>query len=321
MLRFYMPNRYDFGFVKLRDISNEVLLASTSKSLFDPEYYDVLLRFNSNFVYTNRNFGTNSLQGFTGSNYSSSNFGQFLQTYQALFDQFTSNSQIVNSIQSNVQSNINNFIQNDLKYILPSNALTRQRFTDPILFQILWKSALSPNFLVLDDEWGLGWNLGFAKKDTGFSTIQTGDSFYKIQQDFIYLRLNQEFNINRIDAGGKENYQETRESTGTTNQYYMKLLLTNFGGNSTTFIHNPILFNPPLNRLTKLTFQWLYPNGTIIDNGDAEWNATVNIQERIEVPSIPDKMPFQPADPKTGLPAPLPPGFQIPKKKPEEEKK
>ena len=321
MLRFYMPNRYDFGIVKLRDISNEVLLSSNVPNEFSPGYLNTLRQFNSNFVYINKNFGSNSVQGFTGSNYSSSNFGQFLQTYRALYQQFLSNSAIINTIQSNVNSNINAFIQNDLKYILPASALSRQRYTDPILFQILWRSALTPNFLVLDDEWGLGWNLGYAKKDTPFSTIQTGDSFYKIQQDFIYLRLNQEFNINRIDAGGKENYQTSRESTGTTNQYYCKLLLTNFGGNSTTFIHNPITFNPPLNRFTKLTFQWLYPNGTIIDNGDAEWNATVNIQERIEVPTIPDKMVFQPADPKTGKPAPLPPGFQIPKQTPEEQKK
>ena len=319
MLRFYMPNRYDFGFVKLRDISDEVILASNSPSLFSPGYLNTLQGFNSNFVYTNKNFGSNSLQGFTGSNYSSSNFGDFLKTYKGLYDQFLSNSAIINTIQSNVQSNINAFIKNDLKYILPNSALLRQRYTDPILFQILWKSGLSPNFLLLDDEWGLGWNLGYAKKDTGFSTIHTGDSFYKIQQDFIYLRLNQEFNINRIDAGGKENYQQSRESTGTTNQYYCKLLLTNFGGNSTTFIHNPITFNPPLNKFTKLTFQWLYPNGSIIDNGDAEWNATVNIQERIEVPTIPDKMAFQPADPKTGKPAPLPAGFQ--EVKPSQEQK
>ena len=57
-------------------------------------------------------------------------------------------------------------------------------------------------------------------------------------------------------------------------------------------------------------FQWLFPDGTIIDNGDAEWNATVNIMERMEIPQIPDKMLFQPADPKTGKPVALPKGFQ-----------
>ncbi len=309
-LRFNMPNRYDFGFVRFQDIMDEVPLSITSRNLFNPAYYTILNQFNSNFVFSSRNFGSNTLQGYTGSNISSISFSNFMVQYSTIFAQFTSTSQVVNSIQSNIQSNINQFIQNDLQYILPSNALTRQRYTDPLLFQIRWKSALSPKFLLLDDEWGLGWNLGYDKQDTPFSTVQTGNSFFKIQQDFIYLRLNTEFNINRMDAGGKENYREGREPTGTTNQYYCKLLLTNFGGNATTFIHNPITFNPPLNRLTKLTFQWLFPDGTIIDNGDAEWNATVNIVERMEIPQIPDKMLFQPADPKTGKPAPLPKGFQ-----------
>jgi len=309
-LRFYMPNRYDFGFVRFQDIMDEVPLSQTERNLFNPSYYTILNAFNSNFVFSSRNFGSNTLQGYTGSNISSISFSNFMVQYSTIFAQFTSTSQVVNTIQSNIQSNINQFIQNDLQYILPSNALQRQRYTDPLLFQIRWRSALSPKFLLLDDEWGLGWNLGYDKVDTPFSTVQTGSSFFKIQQDFIYLRLNPEFNINRMDAGGKENYREGRESTGTTNQYYCKLLLTNFGGNATTFIHNPITFNPPLNRLTKLKFQWLFPDGTIIDNGDAEWNATVNIIERMEIPQIPDKMLFAPADPKTGKPAPLPKGFQ-----------
>jgi hypothetical protein len=309
-LRFYMPNRYDFGFVRFQDIMDEVPLSVTSRNLFNPAYYTILNQFNSNFVFSTRNFGSNTLQGYTGSNISSISFSNFMVQYSTIFAQFTSTSQVVTTIQSNIQSNINQFIQNDLQYILPSNALTRQRYTDPLLFQIRWKSALTPKYLLLDDEWGLGWNLGYDKVDTPFSTVQTGSSFFKIQQDFIYLRLNPEFNINRMDAGGKENYREGREPTGTTNQYYCKLLLTNFGGNATTFIHNPITFNPPLNRLTKLQFQWLFPDGTIIDNGDAEWNATVNVVESMEVPKIPDKMLFQPADPRTGNPAPLPKGFQ-----------
>jgi hypothetical protein len=218
----------------------------------------------------------------------------------------------VNTIQSSLQGNINAFIATDLQYILPASALTRQRYTDPLLFQIQWKTQLSPNFLQVEDEWGLGWNLGYEKRDTDFSTVHTGTSFFKIQQDFIYLRLNPEFNINRLDAGGKENYRQGRETTGITSQYYCKLLLTNFGGNATTFIHNPVTFNPPLGRLTKLQFQWLYPNGVVIDNNDAEWNVSVNIVERMEIPEVPDKMIFTPADPRTGQPAELPKGFAAP---------
>ena len=314
MMRFFLPMRYDFGYVTLRDISNEVLtIAGPQGSNFSPNYSNALLSFNSNFIYTNKNFGSNALQQISGSNYTCSNFGQFLAQYAALQTQFLSNSAILTGIQSAVTSNINGFIQSNLPYILPSSALNRQRYTDPLLFSILWKSALSPKFAPLEDEWGLGWNLGFAKEDTPFSTVHTGSTFFKIQQDFVYLRLNPEFNINRVDAGGKEKYAETREPTGITNQYYCKLLLTNFGGNATTFIHNPVSFNPPLPRLTKLQFQWLFPDGTIIDNIDAEWNMTVNITEKVVSNNIPEFIPFTPADPKTGQPATLPKGFQLPK--------
>jgi hypothetical protein len=309
MTRFYLPNRYDFGFVRFQDLIDEIAIASNSPTEFSSEYLAALRSFNSTFVFSNLNFG---IQGYVGSNYSSSNFGDFLQIYRSTFISYSNTSNIVSGVQSNLQSSINGFIANDLKYILPSSATSRQRYTDSLLFDIMWNTNLSSNFRKFDDEWGLGWNLGFAKKDTGYSTIHIGDSFFKIQQDFIYLRLNPEFNINRMDAGGKENYRDGRESTGTTNQYYCKLLLTNFGGNSTTFIHNPITFNPPLNRLTRLSFQWVYPNGAIIDNNDAEWNMTVNIIERLELPVLPDKMAVQPADPKTGKPAPLPPGFAAP---------
>ncbi len=310
MLRFYLPNRYDFGFISLRDLSSEVILAQTNPDEFNPSYKNALSSFNSSFTFTNRTFGSNAASGFLGSNFTSQNFGDFLRQYTNIYNLFVTNSVTLSNIQGALQSNINNFITNDLKYILPNSALTRQRYTDPLLFQILWRSNLKPNFLILDDEWGLGWNLGFPKEDTTFKTVHTGNTFYKIQQDFIYLRLNQEFNINKMDAGGKENYRSSREATGTTNQYYCKLLLTNFGGNATTFIHNPITFNPPLAKLNKLQFQWLYPNGQIIDNIDAEWNCTVNVEERMEIPQIPDKMFFLPANPRTGKPAELPKGFQ-----------
>lgn len=311
MMRFYLPNRYDFGFVTLRDLSNEVILASNIPIEFNPVYRTNLLLFNSNFIFTNKNFGSNPTQGFTGSNLTSASFGDFMRQYENYYRTFLSNSAVLTEIQSALKTSINNFIQTDLKYILPESALTRQRYNDPLLFQLLWKTELSPTKEVLDDEWGLGWNLGFAKRDTGFATTFTASSFYKIQQDFIYLRLNPEFNINRMDAGGKENYRTTREPTGITNQYYCKLLLTSFGGNATTFIHNPISFNPPLARLTKLQFQWIDANGVLITNDDSEWNMTVNITEKVETASIPEKMEYTPGGPQE--PAPIPKDFAAPK--------
>ena len=290
MMRFYLPNKYDFGFVRFTDISNEVVLAtSTITEEFAPGYLKTLLEFNSNFVFTNENFGSNTTQGFPGCNLSSSNFGDFLNQYQGFYSTFSTNTYILSNIQSNVKASMNQFVVKDMQYILPSTAVTRQRYTDPLLFQILWKSQLSPAFVTLDDEWGLGWNLGFPKQDTGFATIHTAPSFYKITEDYIYLRLNPEFNINRMDAGGKENYKITREPSGITNQYYCKLLLTSFGGNATTFIHNPISLAPPIFRLAKLEFQWIDTTGAIINNNDCEWDMVINIVEAVDMVPIPPR--------------------------------
>jgi hypothetical protein len=313
MMRFYLPNRYDFGFVRLRDIATEIPSAIISATNFSPLYRETLLQFNSNFVFTTRNFGSNAAQGIAGSNITSTNFGDFLRQYHTYYNLFYTKSETLATINSNVKISINNFINSNLPYILPSDAISRQRFTDPILSRILWRENLTPNYIGLDDEWGLGWNIGYDKKDTSYSTSHTGDSFFKIQQDYIYLRLNPEFNINGMDAGGKEDYKTSREPSGTTRQYYCKLLLTSFGGNATTFIHNPIKFNPPINRITNLQFQWIDSKGVIIDNDDSEWNMTVNLTERSDISSIPPKMEFKVADPKTGEPAPLPANFQAPK--------
>jgi len=112
--------------------------------------------------------------------------------------------------------------------------------------------------------------------------------------------------MNGLDTGSKENYSTSREPTGSTKQYYCKLLLTSFGGNATTFIHNPITFNPPLNRITNLHFQWLDSKGTIINNNDCDWSMTVTVTEHYEMPQIPLSMPFitmSESGPSSGKPA------------------
>lgn len=290
-MRFYLPNQYDFGYTRLRDISDEIVLGITAPhpNNFSPKYLTNLLAFNNDFVFSNKIFGVNQSIGFPGVSMSSSNFGDFINQYKTLFSTLSTNEMIIYDVQSTTTGLINNFISTELKYILPPNALIRQRYTDPILFKINWASQLSPNYLQLVDQWGIGWNLGYAKQDTGYAMIHTAPSFYKIQDDYIYLRLNPEFNINRMDSGSKENYTLTREPGGTTNRYYAKLLLTSFGGNATTFIHNPVDLTPPINRLSKLEFQWIGPDGLVINNNDAEWDMVVNITEKADVIPLEDR--------------------------------
>jgi hypothetical protein len=151
------------------------------------------------------------------------------------------------------------------------------------LFSILWNSTLPPQFANLEDQWGLGWNLGYNKEDTPYDVIQSATSFYKILDDYIVLRLNEEFDVNRVDTTAKENIAATLESTGQTKAYYGKLLLAPFGSYAQTMIMNPITFNPPLGRLDKLTFTWYDITGNVIDNSDCEWNAVVQIVENMDI--------------------------------------
>ncbi len=293
MLRFSAPNEYDFGHVKFTDISNEIFLYPSTTNLFNSNYGNMLLAFNSNFVFDSNGkvFGSNIIQGYNGSNFSNiTGFGDFLQEFIGIYNVYNSNVQLLSSINSAVQSNINAFITTDLQYILPPNALQRQRYTDPIIYSILWKSALPPQYENLEDNWGLGWNLGYDKVDTTYDTTHTAQSFYKILDDYINLKLNPEFDMNRMDTGAKENLSATLEPTGSLKAYYGKLLLAPFGSYAQTIISNPITFQLAIPRMEKVTFTWTDNIGTTINNNDCEWNVVIQIVESLE-PGRPAQQP------------------------------
>jgi hypothetical protein len=291
LLRFNMPQRYDFGFVRLRDLSNEPLFAVANPGQFNPTYFTALSNFNSNFILSNVNFGYNPTQNIAGSNITSVGFGDFLNQYTRLFNIYNSNVQVINQITSNVNSNMTSFINTYLTYILPDYAKARQNFTEPITFSILWRSALTPLYLRAETDWGLGYNLGYAKEDTPYASIARAPSFYKILDDYIYLRMNIEYDMNRMDFGGKENLKETTDSTGQIQGYNAKLLLNTFGSYAQTMIQNPVYFNPPLLKLDKLTFQWFDVAGTLITNTECDWNAAIQLVEDVPTVNIKGKNP------------------------------
>lgn len=311
MLRFYLPKRYDFGFATFSDMTHEVSIIDSQANSFNPVYRNTLSLFNKEFSIT-KIFGSNAIAGLPGSNITTTSFSNFLETYRTLNLTFADDYILLTKVQASIKNSMNNFMTSNLQYILPSNALTRNQFTDPLTSRILWKDNLTPTYAALDDMWGLGWNLGFNKENTPFSTSHMANSFFKIQDDFIYLRLSPELNLNAMDQGKKEDYGTSREGSGITKKYYCKLLLTNFGGNATTFIHNPVKFTPPINSLSKLQFQWIDSTGAIIDNNDSEWSMTINITESVptQPPAITTTATFQPANPATAAPAALPKGFQ-----------
>jgi hypothetical protein len=283
LLRCSLNNRYDFGYVTMTDISNEVVTAATLSNLFNPDYYAQLLGFDYNFIFgpSGHVFGANTVQGFNGSNFSNvTGFGDFYNQFVGLYTQYNSQVTLVQTINSNVQQSLSNFIATDLQYILPSTATNRQRYTDPLTFSIKWKSALFPQFAKLEEEWGLGWNLGFPKLDTPYDTVQQANTFYKILDDFINLRLNPEFDMNRMDTGQKENLAASQETTGATKAFHAKLLLANFGSYAQTLISNPLSFSPPIGRMDKLTFNWVDVTSATIDNADCEWNMVIQVVEQ-----------------------------------------
>ncbi len=315
LMRFNLPQRYDFGFVRLRDLSNEWVDLSNNPGVFNPTYYTALSNFEYAFRFTNRNFGYNPTQNIAGSNITSTGFGYFLNLYTQLYGVYSSNVQIINQITSNVNSNMFTFIEDYLTYVLPDYAKTRQNFTEAITFSILWRSALpggglqqvgqlpsnqvllgrgcsiTPNYLEIEDDWGLGYNLGFAKVDTPYATIQRAPSFFKILDDYIYLKLNVQYDMNKMDFGGKENLKETTDSTGQINGYNGKLLLNTFGSYAQTIIQNPVYFNPPILRLEKLTLQWYDTAGAIIQNSECDWNAAIQFVEDVPKVNLKGKNP------------------------------
>ena len=293
LMRFNLPQRYDFGFVRIRDLSNEWVDLSNNPGVFNPSYYSALSNFEFAFRFSNVNFGYNPTQNIAGSNITSTGFGYFINLYSRLFSLYNSNVQVINTITNNVNSNIQQFIQDYLVYVLPDYAQTRQNFTEAVQFSILWRSAAPPKYIGTgctsiqlneEDDWGLGYNLGFLRVDTPYATIQRAPTFFKILDDYIYLKMNVEYDMNKMDFGGKENLKETTDSTGQINGYNGKLLLNTFGSYAQTIIQNPVYFNPPILRLEKLTIQWFDITGAIISNTECDWNAAIQLVE--EVPKI-----------------------------------
>lgn len=297
LTRFYLPGRYDFGFITLFDLMQEaqqtVLVDLSGSALVNPSYFNALLLYNNAFKITS-NFGNNSVPGFGGSNLTFTGFSNFMIQYRNFYTSGLSNANLLNTITGNVLSNLRAWIQQYLGNILPSYVLQRDNFTQSLTFSILWESALTPQRRALDDDWGLGYNLGYAKVDTPYSTVQRATSFFKILEDFIYLRLNQEFTMNRMDTCSREDLSITHEPTGATNQYAAKLLLAPFGNYATVLVQNPINFNPVLTSLDRLSFQWVDTANVTIDNDECEWNAVVQIQEQVTSPRVGSTIPQPP---------------------------
>lgn len=279
LLRFYLPERYDFGYISLNDLSGEILVVSTVINV-NPEYKNVLQAFHASFS-TTKVFGSTGLPGFSGSNISSSNFGDFLNQYNKINSTINAGSYIASTVNGYVTAAQSNLITGDLRYILPAYLTNRQRVTDPLEFRIPFSTVISSSNARVQ-EYGLGYNLGFPCEDTGFNTSQRASSFFKILDDYIYLRMNPEYNMNRLDISQPENFSETRDTTAQTQLYNCKLILNNFGTYATTFVQNPVNFSPAIGKLDKLSFYLYNSAGNLINNNECEWTGAIQIVEKVE---------------------------------------
>jgi hypothetical protein len=294
LIRFVLPNRYDFGYPTQLDLITEIALWSNSPQLFNSNYGSVLSNFNNSFIQSNSYFGLGLLANFGGSNYDTSNFQGFASNVSTIYSSYQSNANLLSNITATVNSNIVVYMSTQLSNFLPPSAWQRQNFTGPLVFSLLWKNSLLPQYANLTEDWGLGYNLGYAKKDTPFSTYHKAESFYKILEDYIYLRMNPEWQLNRIDTTFREDFNITRDSTGSVQNFLGKLILNNFNTFSQTFIFNNQSFNPPIGRLESVYFQWADFAGQQIDNNDCEWTATLVITEQVSKASTRSTIPALP---------------------------
>jgi len=286
ILRIKAPNRLDYGFITMSNLFLEVSNVYTSLvSNYNPAYATTLSNFDQQFIMSNRYFGGGAIPGFLGFPITTSNtngpyFSNFISQISNYYATYLLNQAIISAIDSNANSNFSNYLNTYWSNILPTYAIQRQNVTDPIPFSLLFLSSIPDGrFKSLDEGWGIGWNLGFPKADTPYDTVQVANSFYKIFEDYIFLRLNPEQGMNRVDYTSREHLDRSLVTQGTIQTYYGKLLLNNFGSYGTTFIGNPIDFNPPISQLDKLQIQWLDSTGNVLSNADCEWNAALHITE------------------------------------------
>lgn len=296
MMRFQMTNRYDYGFISANDLFGEIstIKGAAGTTLdYNPEYLLSTSNFNTYFSTTTMTMGLNISPAltFTG-------FSTYHSSMRGIYSRYTSNLEIYSSIKTTVEDKTSAYIQKYYSNIMPPVYFQQTKFFDPIRFNLLFKDSIYPPLSNQDQFWGLGYNLGFPKANMsnntpatddgrtpiiGSGTLYNAQSFYKILDDYIYLRLNDEFSLNRVDTSGPEKLGKIQETGGMTRQYYAKLLLSPFGSYSQSMIQNPVALNPPIARLDRIRFQWVDSTGTVIDNDDCEWSGILQITESLQV--------------------------------------
>jgi hypothetical protein len=155
--------------------------------------------------------------------------------------------------------------------------------------------CLPVNSVVQDNPASIGYLLGISPLNfNNFSSLVTEFSLFasSSNRNFnILLQLNTENSMNNMDIAMSENLTISQETTGQINLMAAKILMQGVGTGeiSETAIQNPIIYDPPLGKLDRLSFKlyiddpaitpmWLY---FPFDIGINEWDATFQIDEEV----------------------------------------
>jgi hypothetical protein len=307
MTRFKLPNRYDYGFTSIADLISDISAAAAATLIpVNPEYKVSLQTYNAAFIGRPITVPTDILVAAAIFDLSFNGFADFQGKFCQLNNDYLSTKELVTSIIDSTAIAVDRYIHDNYEGIMPAYYFDRSDKKASLNFNLLFESSVHPSLANARDNWGLGYNLGFYKRDyicpgddapparcesrfafadtitdcSGGATIFRAPNFFRILDEYIYLRMNREFGFNRVDSTAQENLQRIQDATGEVATYHAKLLLGPFGSYSTVMIYSPIQLNPPLSRLEKLTFQWVDAQGNVLDNNNAEWSAVVYITER-----------------------------------------
>jgi hypothetical protein len=311
-IRFIGKNYTDFGSATLQEIANEInnlngyvyidnqaahnyvfdpagystiihkndTIRLGSGNFFSHQYADRLVQFNDLFVYpAPKGIAFGKKIGYRGKTFSFSGYADAMNQYVSYYSTLRGTLLSYTNVLSTTTGLLNEYVRERYNTILPEGVLNRTRITDPIPFSLLLKSKLTSPYDNLFDEWGLGWNLGFAKADTPYFTNHTSETFIRITQDYIYLRLNPEMNLNTMGVSAKEDLSLTRDPFGENNKYFAKILLNNFASFCRAAVQMPKLFSPVLARYDTISLELLDRNGNPIDNADCDFDIVMEMEE------------------------------------------
>ncbi len=246
-------------------------------NFFSHEYADSLKKFDTLFD-TTAIFGKTLT--YNGLSLTFTGYEDCLTQYIGLYSSIRNVILVYTDVLSTATGELNQYVVERYSNILPPAVLNRNRITDPLPFQFLFKSKLTSPYDKMYDEWGLGYNLGFEKRDTTPPrTTIVSDTFIRIVQDYIYLRLNPEFNVNTMGVSAKEDLSISKDPVSEDQKYFSKIILNNFGSFCRTAVQLPKIFNPVLGKYDTISCQLVDRNGAQISSLDCEYDFVLEITE------------------------------------------